>query len=96
MKNLKEQFEEYLISLGYSVETPKRHPSTVYDYCKRVERVCSVEKLTWESLAEQIDFIVSEYDIGGIKENDGKKSHNAVINALKRYCDFIKYKQIEQ
>lgn len=43
MCNLAKQFELYLIRQGFSVRTPSGNPSTVYDYCKRVNRVCADE-----------------------------------------------------
>ena len=39
-----EGFENYLIKEGYSQYTPSGNPSTVYDYCRRVERVCERRK----------------------------------------------------
>ncbi|GAB6106881.1 hypothetical protein [Fusibacter bizertensis] len=86
MKNL---FEDYLIKQGYSVKTPSGNPSTVYDYIKRIDRVCLNENMTWNELAGQIYTVVTQYDIGGCKEELGRKSHNAVINALKRFGDFV-------
>ncbi|MFA7435405.1 MAG: hypothetical protein WC006_03450 [Bacilli bacterium] len=93
MQKIRDEFEEYLISLEYSIETPSGNPSTVTDYCRRIEKVCNVEGMSWDSLAKNIEQIVKEYDKGGIKEEAGRKSHNAVINALKRYWDFIDYSQ---
>lgn len=90
MCNLAKQFELYLIRQGFSVRTPSGNPSTVYDYCKRVNRVCADENLTWETLAVHIATFVREYDIGGSKETEGSKSHRAVINALKAYKAFCK------
>ena len=88
MGNLESEFRQYLIKKGYSVTTPSGHPSTVYDYCKRIKSVCEIENLTWESLATQIDTKVHDYDYGGIRAKEGEKSHRAVINALKAYRDF--------
>lgn len=90
MIDLKEQFEQYLIKAGYSLHTPSGNPSTVYDYKKRIDKVCEWEGLSWEGLAGRIDTIVSQYDVGGSKEELGNKSHNAVINALRRFQDFLR------
>lgn len=89
MIDMKNQFEEYLISRGYKKATPSGHPSTVYDYIKRIDKVCEWENITWEQLAENIQKILCQYDIGGEKEELGKTSHNAVINALRRFADFV-------
>jgi hypothetical protein len=86
---MKKQFEEYLTNQGYSVTTPSGNPSTVYDYVKRIDKVCSFENLSWTELAYEIGAIVNQYDVGGSKEDLGRKSHNAVINALRRFQEFV-------
>ena len=87
---MKQQFEEYLIKRGYAITTPRGNPSTVYDYPKRIEKVCEWENTNWAGLATNIDAILAKYDIGGSKEKLGNKSHSAVINALKRFSEFLK------
>lgn len=86
---MEEQFYNYLVKRGYSVTTPTGKPSTVYDYTKRIERVCSWENTTWSGLARHINVIVAMYDVGGSKEELGRKSNCAVINALKRFSEFL-------
>ncbi|HHY82592.1 MAG TPA: hypothetical protein GX505_07920 [Clostridiales bacterium] len=86
---LKEQFEKYLINKGYKQTTPSGHPSTVYDYCKRIDKVCEWENITWHQIADNISVILPQYDIGGEKEDLGKISHSAVINALRRFSEFV-------
>lgn len=44
-------------------------------------------------LGEKIDIITAMYDIGGVKSYLGEISHRAVINALKRYGEFIEYRR---
>ena len=83
-------FEIYLIEKGYSKLTPSGHPSTVYDYGKRVEKICEKEDISILKLAENIDFYIRKYDTNGIEAEYGNKSHRANINALKRFRDFIK------
>lgn len=80
---MKKQFEEFLINRGHK-------PSTVCDYAKRVERVCKWEGVTWCQLEENIDNIVHLYDVGGEKESSGKQSHSSVINALRRFREFVR------
>lgn len=87
---MKKQFEEYLISKGYKQTTPSGNPSTVYDYVKRINNICKWENITWEELANNIQVYLPQYDIGGKKEDLGKKSHNAVINDLRRFSEFVK------
>ena len=87
---MKKQFEDYLIKQGYAVKTRSGKPSTVYDYIKRIDKVCKIENTTWNDLAMNISEIVIQYDSGGCKENIGKQSHHSVINALKRFSEFLK------
>jgi len=93
--NLETQFKNYLTREGYSVTTPSGNPSTVYDYAKRIARVCDEENITWAMLARSIVTTVAKYDLGGAKEEAGSQSNKAVINALKRYQDFIELKKNE-
>jgi hypothetical protein len=86
---VKKQFETFLREKGYSQKTPSGAPSTVYDYSKRVGRVCKWENMTWMELADNISTILVLYGVGGIKEDKGKLSHSAVINALKRFSEFL-------
>jgi len=87
---MKQQFEEYLMKRGYAITAPSGKPSTAYDYPRRIEKVCKWENTTWADLATNIDAILVEYDIGGSKEKLGNKSNKAVINALKRFSEFLK------
>lgn len=86
---MKKGFENFLVKQGYKLTTPSGNPSTVYDYLKRIDKVCEWESTSWEGLANSIGVIVKVYDVGGEKEDFGKKSHRAVINALKRYQEYI-------
>ncbi|UZQ52389.1 hypothetical protein [Clostridium kluyveri] len=54
MIDMKKQFEEYLINKGYKQTTPSGQPSTVYDYMKRIDRVCDWENMNWEQLADSV------------------------------------------
>jgi hypothetical protein len=83
-------FEEYLIDAGYETETPSGHPSTVYAYSGAINRhVLENERITWAALRSDIDNIVKKYDVGGKFEHIGSKSNNTVINALKRFREFV-------
>ena len=87
---MKIEFKNYLISQGYSVVTPSGNPSTVYDYIKRIDKIIEWENLSsWNELAKNISKYVSLYNIGGIKESYGQKSHAAVINALLAFQRFL-------
>lgn len=91
---MREKFKSYLISQGYSETTPSGHPSTVYDYMKRIDRVCEWEQLEWSELKSCINQIVPQYDLGGTKEHLGNKSHRAVINALLRFQECVRLNKL--
>lgn len=78
-----------MIENGYKEWTPSGNPSTVYDYVKRIDKICEGENISWPQLAKDISKYLELYEIGGIKGELGKKSHNAVINALRRFSEFI-------
>lgn len=84
-----ESYEEYLIKEGYSLETDSGNPSTVYSYANAVQSVIEEEKTTWNALQTNISTIVKKYDIGGTKEEFGCKSNKTVINALRRFEEFV-------
>lgn len=83
-----ENFRKYLIQQGYSEFTPSGNPSTVYDYGKRVNKICDRENISLNKLASNIGNYVEKYDSGEEKEF-GSRSHNAYINALKRFKEFM-------
>ena len=84
-----ESYEEYLIKAGYSLETDSGNPSTVYAYANAVQAVIDEEGITWNTLQNNISTIVKKYDIGGAKETFGCKSNKTVINALRRFEEFV-------
>lgn len=82
-------FEVYLITEGYKIETDSGNPSTVYSYINAVESVLEEEGFSWDALKNHISATVSKYDVGGAKELFGAKSNKTVINALKRFEEFV-------
>jgi hypothetical protein len=86
---MRQEFANYLIGRGYKLTTPSGSFSTVYDYIKRIDKVCDWEGCDWKTLAENIVVIVPKYDVGGVKADYGDISHRAVINALKRFKEFV-------
>ena len=91
---LKTEFTNYLKSLGLSEITPSGHKSTIYDYHKRVNKVCVDENLTWLQLGENICFYTTLYGEGGEKEAFGIQSNRAVISALTKYEKFVEILEI--
>lgn len=83
------QYEIYLQAAGYSVLTPKGNPSTVPQYSRAIEKTLEKERLTWSELKTRIANIIPKYDNGGIFEDFGNRSNKTVINALKRFGEFV-------
>ncbi|MDZ4197270.1 MAG: hypothetical protein U1C51_08530 [Candidatus Izemoplasmatales bacterium] len=89
-KEILNRFELYLESQGYSVVTPQGLPSTTYDYAHaRIPFVLREEQISVQTLMNDIDQYVKLYDFRGLKSALGNKSHRAVINALKRFQEFL-------
>lgn len=91
-----ENFKLYLIKKGYKQYTPSGNPSTVYDYIKRIEKICKKERISIEELADNLNNYVKKYDVFGVEEEFGKKSHNAFICALKRFQEFIELSNLKK
>lgn len=82
-------FEEYLRKKGYSECTKSGKPSTVYDYPKRIKKICERKDLqSLNELAEKIHIIVQKYDKDGEESDYGAQSNKAYINVLKRFQEF--------
>lgn len=87
---LKKKFTDYLIANGYSAVTPTGLPSTAYNYPIRIDKIVYYENYkNWFDVIANINKLLIDYDIGGIKEKKGNISHRAVINALKRFNEFL-------
>ena len=82
-------FEEYLVNAGYCEYTASGNPSTVFSYIHAIKKVLEEEGLSWYTLKNDIENIISVYDIGGAKQHIGAKSNCTVINALKRFGEFV-------
>ncbi len=82
-------FRKYLIENGYKVYTPSGQPSVVFQYAREVEIILENERMSIEEFNSRINEICFLYDIGGAKQKLGEKGHRRVINALKRYREFI-------
>jgi len=83
-----DNFKNYLIQEGYSEFTPSGNPSTAYDYMKRIKKICERENITVKGMAENIDFYIDKYGPTGNESEFGKRSHNAFINAMRRFGEF--------
>lgn len=79
---MEDKFISYLLDRKYTEKTAR-------DYARRVAIVRESEGLFGGEFVNNIDKIVQDYDIGGKKSELGNKSHRSVINALKRFQEFI-------
>ena len=79
---MQKQFEEYLQAKKYS-------QLTSIDYPARLERLCRKEKISYEHLAQHLAEIMPQYDKNGKKECYGRRSHSSVLNALRRFAEFL-------
>ena len=76
------EFKNWLLNQNYT-------PNTSEDYKSRIERLCRKEKMTLEHLVKNITLIMPDYEKNGKKSNYGKRSHDTVINALRRFKTFL-------
>ena len=79
---MQKQFEQYLLAKNYS-------PLTSVDYPSRLDRLCRKEKFSYEHLAQHLPEIMPQYEKTGKKSSYGKRSHSSVINALRRFSEFL-------
>lgn len=87
---ISDDFKNWLVDQGYKEYTPSGNPSTAYDYVKRINFIIEQEHYSsWQKIVNNIDFLLHEYGECGKKAELGKKSHNAVICALKRFKEFL-------
>lgn len=75
-------FENWLLSKRYK-------PNTSIDYASRLERLCRKENFTIEYLAKHLSEIMPLYDKSGKKSCYGRLSHCTVLNALRRFSEFL-------
>ena len=81
--DVKADYESYLRESGYE-------ENVVYQYSRAIDIVCKEEGISREMLVKQTVSITHKYDKGGEKEAIGNYQKRTVINALKRFCEFIK------
>ena len=86
---IQERYEMYLEAAGYAVIGVNGSASTVPQYSSAVEKVLEREGLSWNQLKNDIDNIVKKYDKNGAEEDYGNRGNKTVINALKRFQEFV-------
>ncbi len=87
--SIQTKYEAYLEAAGYPVVGVSGNDSTVPAYSRAVEKVIENEGITWADLENNISNIIAKYDVGGVCEDFGNKSNKTVINALKRFGEFV-------
>lgn len=81
----------YSLSDFYTYLTNKKYAeNTKRQYTYYVKRVAEWENIDLKDLAEQIDVIRPKYDKGGIFQDRGQIGKATVINALKRFSEYVK------
>ena len=81
--NYKQEYIDYLMKKGYAF-------GTVFSYSGCIEKVMAFENIgDWKGVANNINQLIKDYGTGGTKEELGDLSHKAVINALKRFNEFL-------
>ena len=78
--NTEKDFERYLEETGYDCS---------YSYARAVRRVRRDEGLSWAAFIREIGRLIPIYDEGGAKEKIGNEQNRTVINALKRFAEFV-------
>ena len=76
------KFENWLLQNNYK-------PNTAKDYQYRIKRVCKKENISLDMLVENINNLLPEYEISGMKAEYGKTSHESVKQALRRFNKFL-------
>lgn len=79
---MQKEFESWLLEKNY-------RPTTSVDYPARLERLCRKEKISYEHLAQHLAEIMPQYETTGKKSSYGKRSHSSVLNALRRFAEFL-------
>ena len=87
--SIQTKYEAYLEAAGYPVVGVSGNDSTVPAYSRAVEKVIENEGISWVDLEKSIANIVAKYDVGGAHEDIGNKSNKTVINALRRFSEFV-------
>lgn len=88
MKEIKEQFKNWLIEQGLSEKTSTGRPGTVYEYIRHIDNICdtltsNTENSSWIWLADNIYYILGFYTVckdGPVQVN--KENYKNIINFI--------------
>ena len=80
--SLQEKYSDFL-SKNYA-------PTTIKTYCSSINGVLNNENYeSWERVAQNINKLLVDYDMYGCKSELGQHGHASVINALRRFKEFL-------
>lgn len=86
----KEKFMDWLKKEDYSEWTGAGYPSTIHQYIYSIESVMKIENIeSFSALTEHIQLLIRKYGQYGSMRDYGNRSHGTVINALKRFMEFL-------
>ena len=86
----KEDFISYLKKEGYKEWSQKGNETTIKSYVYSIERVMKIEQVdTWSEFTDHIQDCLFKYGEYGEMRDFGKESNSTVINALKRFMEFL-------
>ena len=86
----KEKFMDWLKREDYKDWTESGYPSTIFQYIRSIESVMKKEAIeTFSDLTQHIQLLIRKYGPYGPMKEYGSTGHNTVINALKRFMDFL-------
>ena len=85
-----QKFMDWLKQEDYKDWTGTGYPSTIYQYVGAIKRVMAKENIeSLSDLTQHIQLLIRKYGPYGPMKEYGSSGHNTVINALKRFMDFI-------
>ena len=87
---MKKGYRNYLIVNGFKLVSDSGINSTVDDYVNRIERICNRENMDWQTLANNIEEVLAEYETVEEKIAYAKTSNEAPLNALRHFNRFTK------
>ena len=93
IKTLK-NYANWLESHGFKAVTQSQKPSTIYDYCRSLKRVCAWEGKTIEQLGDSIAEILPMYCATGIHSVRGRMVSRSVRSSLVQLKKFMSESQV--
>lgn len=91
---IEREYFNLLVDWGYKEETASGLQSTAYQYVWAINFVINAEIITYETLIKDIDKYIKKYDKFGKNSKLGELGHNTVICSLKKFKEFIIYRDL--